>query len=153
MAKKLSSDVAELVQRARSDAPTREHRYVYGDSSASSTPRFVVRPNKKVVGRKVSTFSLIVVLFGCGFVIVSYIGNAIAVNTLAADVNQLQTQLDKIVNSNAALKAEINRKSSWERIGKIANEQLGLRYLKEQPTLFDVDDEMLERAQRVSQAR
>lgn len=153
MAKKPSSDVAELVRRAQSDVPTHEHRYVYGDASLSSAPRFVVRPNKKVVGRKVSTFSIIVLLFGFGFAIVSYIGNIIAVNGLAAEVNQLQAQYDKIANDNAALKAEINRKSGWERIGKIAGEQTGLRHLKEQPTLFDVDDDMMEEAQRAPQAR
>jgi len=153
VAKKLSPDVAELIHRAQSDVPTPEHRYVYGDSSASSAPRFVVRPNKKVVGRKVSTFSIIVLLFGFGFAIVSYIGNIIAVNGLAAEVNQLQAHYDKIVNGNAVLKAEINRKSGWERIGKIASEQVGLRYLKEQPTLFDVDDDMMEQARKKSQTK
>lgn len=153
MAKKLSSDVAELVHRAQSDVSARENRYVYGDSSASRAPRFVVRPNKKGVDRKVSTFSIIVLLFGFGFAIVSYIGNIIAVNGLAAEVNQLQAQYDKLVNGNAVLKAEINRKSGWERIGKIAGEQVGLRYLKEQPTLFNVDDDMMEEARKRSQTK
>lgn len=150
MAKKLT-DVEELVHRAQSNASTPEHRYVYGDSSSASVPRFVVRPNRRAVGRKVSTFYLILVLFGVGIAIVAYINNIITVNKLAVEINQMQVQYDKIANSNAALMAEINRKSGWERIGKIASEQAGLRYLNEQPALFDVDEDMMDAARQKSQ--
>ena len=148
MAKMLASDVEELVHRAQGDTPTREHRYVYGDSPAASAPRVAIRPNKKAVGRSVSTFYLIVLLFGFGIAIVAYINNIIAVNRLAAEINQMQVQHVKISNSNAVLRAEINRKSAWERIGKIANDQIGLRYVKEQPTPFDVDEDLMEQARR-----
>ena len=151
MAKKLASDVEELVRRAQSNVSTPEHRYVYGDSSSTSAPRFVIRPNRRVVGRKVSTFYLIVVLFGVGIAIVAYINNIITVNRLVAEISQMQTQYDKIANGNAALMAEINRKSGWERIGKIASEQVGLRYVNEQPALFDVDEDMMVAARQKSQ--
>lgn len=153
MAKRVAEDVTELVRRAQSIGPEREHRYVYGDSSASNTPRFVMRPNKKAVDRKVSTFSIIVLLFGLGFAIVSYIGNIIAVNTLATEVNQMQARYDKIMNGNAILKAEINRKTAWERIGKIAAEQVGLRYPQQQPMLFDIDEEKMEQVRKSLQTR
>ena len=130
MAKMLASEVEELVHRAQDDTPIREHRYVYGDSPATSAPRIAIRPNKKAIGRSVSTFYLIVLLFGFGIAIVSYINNIIVVNRLAAEINQMQVQNVKISNNNAVLRAEINRKSAWERIGKIANDQIGLRYVK-----------------------
>jgi cell division protein FtsL len=146
MAKKLPADVDELVQRAGTETPAREHRYVYGDTPGSTRPQYAIRPNKKAVGRKVSTFYLIVVLFSLGVGIVAYINNIIVVNRLAAENNQLQTQYDKVTNTNAVLKAEINRKSGWERIGKIAGEQVGLHYAKEQPELFDVDEALMNQA-------
>lgn len=148
MAKKLASDVEELVHRARGDTPTREHRYVYGDSPATDAPRVAIRPNKKGVGRSVSTFYLILLLFGFGIAVVAYINNIIAVNLLVAEINQMQVQYVKISNSNAVLRAEINQKSAWERIGKIANDQIGLRYVKEQPTLFDVNEDLMEQVRR-----
>lgn len=148
MVNKLDSDVEELVRRAKGETPAREHRYVYGESSTVSGPRVAIRPNKKAVGRSVSTFYLIVLLFGFGIAIVAYINNIIAVNRLAAENNQLQAQYIRISNGNAALVAEINRKSAWERVGKIAIDQIGLRYLKDQPTLFDVDDDLMEQARR-----
>lgn len=146
MARKLAADIDEFVQRAQSDVDERDRRFVYGESS----PGYAIRPNKKVVGRRVSTFYLIVVLFGAGIAIVVYINNIIVVNRLSAEIDQQQLQYDKIVNANAVLKAEINRKSGWERIGKVANEQVGLRYPSEQPTMFDVDNELIERAESVS---
>lgn len=146
MAKKLAEDVEELVKRAQSDVPAREHRYVYSDSSTSSRPGYAIRPNKKGVGRKVSTFYLIALLFGFGVAIVGYINNIIVVNRLLAEINQLQTQHDKISNGNAMLKAEIDGKSGRDRMGRVAVEQVGLRDPKEPPTVFDVDEELMEQA-------
>jgi cell division protein FtsL len=153
MGKMLASDVEDLVHRAGGDTPIREHRYVYDDYSATSPPRVAIRPNKKAIGRRVSTFYLIVLLFGFGIATVAYVSNIIAVNRLAAEINQLQAQYVKISNSNAVLRAEINRKSAWERIGKIANDQIGLRYVKEQPTLFDVDEDLMEQARTKASAK
>ncbi len=147
MSKKLAPDIDELLQRAQADISVRPNRHVFGNSSTTaSNAGYAVRPNKKAVGRKVSTFYVIIVLFGFGIAIVGYINNIIAVNRLSAEIDQLQSQYNKISNGNAALHAEINRKSGWERIGKIAGERVGLRYPKEQATPFDVDEDLMERA-------
>jgi hypothetical protein len=148
MGNKQATGVEELVRRAQSDMPTREHRYVYNESSPANTARFVARPNRKAVGRKVSTFYIIALLFGFGVAIIAYINNIIVVNRLAAEISQMQFQYDKVLNDNAVLRADINRKSGWERIGKIAGEQIGLRYVKEQPTLFGVEEDLLEKANK-----
>ena len=146
MARKLAEDVEDLVTVAQRDVPAREHRYVYSNSFMSSRPGYAIRPNKKAVGRKVSTFYLIALLFGFGVAIVGYINNIIVVNRLSAEINQLQTQYDRISNGNALLKVEIDGKSGRDRISKIAAEQVGLQDPKEQPTLFDVDEESMEKA-------
>lgn len=147
----MNSGADELIRRAREDAASaQEHRYVYSESTARAAPGYVVRPNKKGVARKVSTFYLIVALFCVGVSTVAYVNNVIVVNRLATEVNQLQSRYSKISNINAVLRSEINRKSGWDRIGKIAGEQVGLRYVKEPPTVFDVDEDALENARKIS---
>jgi len=80
--------------------------------------------------------------------IVLYISNIIAVNRLAVEVNDLQQKYDAILNENEILRAEINRRSSLERIGRIATEQLGLQHPKEQPQWLEVDQRRWEDTQK-----
>ena len=72
-----------------------------------------------------------------------YVWNKITVDRIAVEVNAAQAQYQKITNANDLLRAEINKKSNLERIGKIAA-QLGLTYPKEQPASFPVDGVKLE---------
>ncbi len=110
----------------------------------SRIPGYAPRPNRKAIKRKRSTFQIVLVLFGCGLGIVLYIGNILQVNQTALEVGRLQTEYARLQNANALLKAEIDRKSGWERINKIANERLGLRYPTRQPVWIEVDEERLE---------
>lgn len=150
MARKNAADVEELIERAGKGAvpsvaeTEREKRYIFGGDVHTKAPGYAIRQNKTGIRRKASTFNIILILFGTAVAIILYIGNIIAVNQLAVEVNQLQTKLDKIENINAVLQAEINRKSGLERIGKIATEQFGLQYPKEQPTWFEVDEEKIQ---------
>jgi cell division protein FtsL len=143
-------DLDLLLERAQADArqpqksASRDKRYIYNGESQARNPSYAVRENRKVVHRKVSTFTLILWIFGVGIAIVLYVDNIIAINHLAMEVNQLQTKYDAIMNTNATLRAEVTRKSAWERIGKNATEQLGLVFPTEQPTLFSVDQEKIE---------
>jgi len=152
MSKKLAEDIEEVLHRARVDTPAkqegpgRENRYIYNGSVPPGSIGYAIRPNKKAARRKVSTFNIILGLFGCGLAIILYVSNIIAVNQLAFEVSQLQAKYDKVVNANAVLSAEINRKSGWERIARIAT-QMGLKYPTEQATRFDVEEDELEKAQ------
>lgn len=172
MPRKLASDIVELLSRAevnakpknvslqqktfpaaaqRSEPPQR--REVYGGNMTPPKPKreqareyIIPQTNKKVVAPKKrrSTFNIVAALFLSAIAIVLYIGNILKVNQLVVEVNQLQTQYDKIYNANSVLQAEINRKSAWERIGNAAKEQ-GLLYAKERPQAFDVDEGKLEK--------
>jgi cell division protein FtsL len=82
-------------------------------------------------------------LFLAAVAIVLYISNIIAVNRLAVEVNNLQQKYAAVMNDNEILRAEINRRSSLERIGRIANEQLGLRHPKQQAQALNVDEKLL----------
>jgi len=143
-------DIDLLLERAEADAresrkaPMRDKRYIYNGDPQARNPGYVVRPNRKVTRRKLSTFNIILWLFGVGIAIVLYVDNIITINRLAFEVNQLQTKYDAVLNTNATLRAEVTRKAAWERIGRNATEQLGLMFPTEQPTLFNVDQEKIE---------
>lgn len=143
-------DIDLLLKRAEADTPglrkaaVRDKRYIYNGDPQARTPGYAVRPNRKAVRRKISTFNLILWLFGVGIAIVLYVDNNITINRLAFEVNQLQTKYDAIANNNATLRAEVTRKAAWERIGKNAKEQLGLMFPTEQPTLFNEDQDKIE---------
>jgi len=146
----MSDDVKELLgranaQRREEEKPRREARYIYGGEArpSSTVGAATPRPNRRVTRRRFSTFNTILGLFGVAMIIVLYVNNILTINQLAGDVGKLQARLDAIQNVNASLRAEITRRSSWERIGRTATEQLGLVFPKEQPLGFTIDESTL----------
>jgi hypothetical protein len=132
----------------REEPPPRDQRYVYGGQHAANT----LRPARKPARRRVSTFNTLVLLFGGGILIVLYVHNIITINHLAAEVGRLEARYDSVQNTNASLRAEVNRKAAWERIGRTATEQLGLIFPTEQPLKLAVDPEALARAKEQERA-
>jgi cell division protein FtsB len=149
MATRSSEDIEALLERARSQQdrppPWKENstRRTRPDPQAN-TAGYAVRPGKRAAGRRLSTFNIVVFLFCLGLAIVLYIGNVIAVNQRAFEVNELRATLDKINNTNSALQADINRKSSFDRVSTIAQEQLGLQFPREQPAQFTIDQDKVQ---------
>lgn len=136
-----------MLSRARSDSTTPrepERRHIYSGDPQAHVAGYAVRANRKAVQRTRSTFNIILMLFGGGVAIVLYISNILAVNTLVREVSRLQAQYEKIASANQMLRAEIDGKSGLERIGKVATENLGLRYPEDQPVWFNVDEERLD---------
>jgi hypothetical protein len=123
----------------------REKRSTFSGDPQAGSPGYAVRSNRKAARRKVSTFNLILWLFGIGIGIVLYVDNTVVIKRLALEINKLEEKQRAILNVNAALQAEVTRKAAWERIGKNATEQLGLAFPTEQPTLFNMDQEKVER--------
>lgn len=121
------------------DAPPRERRYIYNGEPASHRPA-PQRANRRGIRRKVSTFNLILFLLAMGLAVVVYVNNVIVINRLSLEVSQLEQHYESICNTNVTLRAEINKKSEWERIGTIATQQLGLRYPAEQPGWIHIDE-------------
>ncbi len=135
----------EMLDRAMADAerPSKDRRYIYNGETQTGPPRPL---NRRPGRRKISTFNIILLLFGVGIAIVLYVNNIITINRLAYDVNQLENRYAAILNTNATLRAEVNKKSAWDRISKIATDELGLRSPDEQQIWFDVDDAAVVRA-------
>lgn len=153
-------DVDTMLKRAVADR--RERRYIYnGDSRAGGSTRGAghrqpaginraappvtpARTNRRVVRRRISTSNIMLAILAVGIAIVLYVNNIITVNRLAHEVNELQQTYDRLRSSNAALQADVNRKSAMERIGEVASRELGLRHPAEKPVEFPIDDEELE---------
>ncbi len=148
----MSDEIKELLGRANAQQreerkPALERRYIYGGEKRSvpTGGTAPMRQNRRVTRRRFSTFNTIVILFGMSLVIVLYVNNILTIDQLASDIGKLETRYAAIQNLNAGLRAEINRKSSWERIGRTATERLGLVFPKEQPQGFDIDESALRR--------
>jgi hypothetical protein len=142
------TEVEELLDRATLDTraggqPSKDNRYIYGGSSMSVPPGHALHANRKGVRRRTSVFATIGLLFGVAVGSVLYIGNILAVNQLAYEVNKLQAEYDRLLGAHALLQAEIDKKSSLERIGKIAAEEIGLRHPATRPVWFNVDESAL----------
>jgi cell division protein FtsL len=122
----------------------KNRRLLYNDggqgtatSNGSTSGALILRKGRS------STFNTMLALFLAAVAIVLYISNIIAVNRLAVEVNDLQLKYAAVTNENEILRAEINRRSSLERIGRIANEQLGLQHPRQQPQVLNVDENLL----------
>jgi len=134
---------------AQLTAPTVEDgRYIYNGGIASvpqSYPSAGPRPaNRKAVRRKHSTFNIVGALFILAAACLLYTGNVIAVNQLMKEVNDLTVRYNTIASNNEVLKAEIARKSSLDRIGTMAKDELGLVNPKEPPVWFEIDQDKVD---------
>jgi type I site-specific restriction endonuclease len=123
--------------------PVRERRYVYGGSTSRPPGPGPSRKNQRGVRRKVSTFSILLAIFGVGGASVLYISNLVAINRLSDEVNQLRKRYETVENANAFLRREINSKSTWEKISISAAEKLSMRPAQAPPVWFDVDWEKI----------
>jgi len=111
-------------------------------------------PNsKKQKKRKVSPFTIVLLLLGGAVSSVIYIGNILAVGHLMVQINQLQTKHQQILNEQELLKAQINRLSGLERIQQLANNQLGLRNPRQLPVWIEVDQERIKEVDAVFQQK
>ena len=134
--------------------PTR--RMIYGGTMPpppgpdEPSGAFLPPKNRKVTKRKVSPFNIILILMGAAATIVLYISNIIAVNQLVNDIHKEETRLQKILNDQEMLKAQINQKSSLERIRTRAEEELGLQNPKDALQWIDVDKEKVRELEEVT---
>ena len=99
--------------------------------------------NRRIVKRRTSPFTIILVLLGAAVAIVLYISNIIAVNQLMAEINVLQSQYNRITMEQEILKAQINKMASLERIQEKAQQELNLKNPSTSPVWIKIDQEKL----------
>jgi cell division protein FtsL len=105
--------------------------------------------SKKQNKRKVSPFTIVLLLLGGAVSSVLYIGNILAVGHLMVQINQLQIKHQQIMNEQELLKAQINRLSGLERIQQLARDQLGLQNPKQLPVWIEIDPERINEVEEV----
>ncbi|HOV98360.1 MAG TPA: septum formation initiator family protein [Bacteroidota bacterium] len=122
--------------------PTLERSYITPPSQ--SLPK-----NRKATKRKVSTFSLVLILVGTAVVVVFYISNVLSVNHLMRQINACQVKHQQMVDEQELLRAQVNKLSSFERIQKIGEYQLGLTFPKESPIPLQIDRDRISEAEQL----
>lgn len=145
MAKNFKNNPIDIV-----DMPKFNDRQFYNNAIAvpvdpqPNIPGYAV-PRQNIrrvnVKKRTKTSNVVGILFLIAAVALFYVGNVIAVNNLAKEVNDLNNKHNQIISTNEVIKAEINRKASLERISLMAQEKLGMTNPKEAPVWFEVDPE------------
>jgi hypothetical protein len=119
----------------------RQRRFVYsGEAGAGGGSEYLTRGNRPLKRRKKSPFKIVSLIVIVSAVIVFYVWNKITVNHLAQEVDVLGDKLKKVESMNEVYRAEISRKSTLDKITKLAAERLGMVFASEQPVWFEVDN-------------
>jgi len=94
--------------------------------------------------RKISLFNLMIMLFITAGIIVFFVNNIIAVNSVVVDNNNLRTEINKTVTSNNNLQTEIERLTNFDNIKSTAVDKLGLQYSNIKPKKITIERSQLE---------
>jgi cell division protein FtsL len=116
----------------------KETRHIYTAETAPTSDLSAIRTNRRVHTHRRSPATWILVLAMVSSIVVFYIWNKLSVDRLSNEISRMERELAQTSNTNEILRADINKKSRLDRIGKIATEQLELIYPKEQPVWFQV---------------
>jgi hypothetical protein len=121
------------------------------NDTAASANTLKEPANKKQTKRRVSPFTIVLLLLGGAVSSVLYIGNILTVGHLMVQINLLQIQHRQILNEQELLKAQINRLSGLERIQHLAHDPLGLQNPKQLPIWIEIDPERINEVEEVFQ--
>ena len=97
---------------------------------------------------KISLFNLLVFLIAFAGVIVFFVYNIIAVNTLAVDINNARNEIVKNITLNNTLQTEIERLSSYDNLKPAAVDKLQMKIPGNKPKKIVVGKSELESSQK-----
>lgn len=144
MANENNTLISEYVRRSKRKAADISAEQVQGDR-----PGYVYRYGPRQPRRKkLSTFNIILFLFGFAIALVLYISNIIAVNGLVKDINRLEREYEQVRNTNEILRAALNNRTGLENIGSVATGRLGLQNPTEPPRWISVNRDEVNKLQR-----
>lgn len=115
-------------------------RAVYGGGAAGAAMAEEVpleyvqpaRPRRRRL-RGLTTFNIVVMLIVFAVLVTVYISNVVTVDGLMMEQIELERKAQLLHQERENLRAEINTLSSYNRIQKIATEELGLVHANQQP--------------------
>lgn len=102
---------------------------VYNDKNNDYYSSDLLRKNKPVLKKRPSVFKIILVIFLITLTGVLVINNIIVINQLVKTNYELEKEYKFIKSINETLIAEINNKTSYEKIIPIAEAHLGMKKL------------------------
>ena len=128
-----------IVENQVQNAELKERRHIFnGEPTVTPSVAAGIRTNRKLMSRRRSPVTWLFILALISGIVVFYIWNKITVDKVTKEIAQLEKEHRQVANTNEILRAEINQKSRLERVGRIATDQLGLIYPKEQPVWFQM---------------
>ena len=89
-----------------------------------------------------------VILFITAGIIVFFVYNIIAVNSLVTDNAGIQTEINKTVTTNNNHQTDIERLTNFDNIKSTAIDKLGLQYSGSKPKKITVDNSELEKLKK-----
>jgi cell division protein FtsL len=123
------------------NAVIEDNRYIFSHEIETDPqaehPGYAVRRKKRK--RSVSTFNVVVILVAVAMISLLYTWNVVSVIRLSRDVTELTARYNTIISSNEVIRAEINRKTSFDRISQLAIDDVGLMNPKDAPNWFEID--------------
>ena len=99
---------------------------------------------RSVKQRKISLFNLMIMLFITAGIIVFFVNNIIAVNSLVVEGSNIKTEINKTVTVNNNLQTEIERLTNFDNIKNTAVDKLGLKYSSNKPKKITIERSELE---------
>ncbi len=94
---------------------------------------FVQAPTRRRRVKGLTTFNIVMMLIVCAVLITVYISNVVTVDSLMMEQIEMEQREQMLLQDRETLRAEINQLSSYNRIQRIAVEDLNLEHANHQP--------------------
>lgn len=123
---------------------TPDPRFVYNGSKKEEGPlpsEVMVRKNKSNPRKRLSLIKTTLIIFLGTSLGVLVINNILTINSLVKEIDALSKTYRTIKSTNEFLVAEINKKSTYERIMPLAQRELGMFIQKTPPEWFELSNE------------
>lgn len=109
----------------------------------SSQPGQIPMPEPQAVVRQrrvLNRWSIFLLIVGSALLTILYVSNVVSVNRLLTEVQQLEHSRDSLFSVNEALRVEVTRLQSAERITTLARNRLGMVQPTQAPIILKSDD-------------
>lgn len=123
---------------------TPDPRFVYNGSKKTEGPlpsEVLLRKNRNASNRRPSLIKFgLIIIFGTSLGLL-VINNILTINSLVNEIDTLSKTYRSIKSTNEFLIAEINKKSTYEKIMPLAQRELGMFIQTTPPEWFELSDE------------
>lgn len=118
--------------------------FVYNGSKKTEGPLpsdVMMRKNKSTSNQRPSILKLGLIIIFCTSLGLLVINNILTINSLVKEIDTLSKTYRTIKSTNEFLIAEVNKKSTYERIVPLAQQELSMFIQKTPPEWFELSNE------------